>query len=122
MNSFTAVGKRIPKLDAAEKVTGRSRYIQDLQLPGMLYGKILRTDRVHARIAGIDTSAARALPGVAAVLTAAVVTLPPVARGRPETLLTAEERYGRQRYEQADHESSHVFTPCARETTEWQTA
>jgi xanthine dehydrogenase molybdenum-binding subunit len=67
----TLIGKRIPKLDAPEKVTGETRYVQDLVLPGMLHAKILRTDRIHARILSIDTTAARALPGVHAVITAA---------------------------------------------------
>jgi xanthine dehydrogenase molybdenum-binding subunit len=66
----TLIGKRIPKLDAPSKVTGTARYIQDIELPGMLYGKILRTDRIHAKIKRIDTSAAQALPGVHAVITA----------------------------------------------------
>jgi xanthine dehydrogenase molybdenum-binding subunit len=69
MQGFSTVGKRVPKLDAAEKATGRSRYIQDLKLPGMLYGRILYSKYAHARIAKIDVSRARALPGVRAVLT-----------------------------------------------------
>jgi len=64
------IGKRIPKLDAPDKTSGRTRYIHDMNLPGQLVGKILRTDRIHARIVSIDTTAARALPGVHAVLTA----------------------------------------------------
>ncbi|KAA3629996.1 MAG: xanthine dehydrogenase family protein molybdopterin-binding subunit [Proteobacteria bacterium] len=64
------IGRSIPKLDAPDKVSGRTRYIQDLNLPGQLVGKILRTDRMHARILSIDTSAAAALPGVRAVITA----------------------------------------------------
>lgn len=63
-------GTRAPRLDARDKVTGRARYATDLQLPGMLHGKIVRGDRPHARIVSIDASAARALPGVEAVLTA----------------------------------------------------
>ena len=69
MHGLSTVGKRVPKLDAAEKATGRSRYIQDLKLPGMLYGRILYSKYAHARIAKIDVSRARALPGVRAVLT-----------------------------------------------------
>ena len=65
------IGKSIPKLDAPDKTAGRTRYIHDLNLPGQLIGKILRTDRVHARIVSIDTSAAAALPGVRTVITAA---------------------------------------------------
>ncbi len=64
------IGKRVAKLDAPDKATGRTRYINDMALPRMLYAKILRTDRVHARIKAIDTSKARALPGVHAVITA----------------------------------------------------
>jgi len=64
------IGKSIPKLDAPDKTAGRTRYVHDLNLPGQLVGKILRTDRVHARILSIDTSAAEALAGVRAVITA----------------------------------------------------
>jgi CO/xanthine dehydrogenase Mo-binding subunit len=70
MNEFTSVGKRIPKIDAIDKVTGRAKYIQDLQLPGMLYGKILYSKFAHARIKNIDTSRAEKLIGVHAVITA----------------------------------------------------
>src|ERR1700690_1001039 len=69
----TLIGKRIPKKDAPEKASGRTRYIGDINVPGQLYGKILRSTEVHAKIVSIDTSAARALPGVHAVLTAADV-------------------------------------------------
>lgn len=71
VNKQSLIGKRVPKLDAPEKVTGEAQYIHDLQLPGMLVGKILRCQRAHARILRIDTTAAKALPGVHAVLTAA---------------------------------------------------
>ncbi|GMR14648.1 MAG: xanthine dehydrogenase family protein molybdopterin-binding subunit [Gammaproteobacteria bacterium] len=65
----TVIGKRIPKPDAPDKATGRTIYINDMVLPRMLFGKILHTDRVHAKIISIDTSAAKALPGVHTVLT-----------------------------------------------------
>ena len=65
------IGKRIPKPDAPDKAVGRTRYINDLELPRMLVARIKRTDRVHARIKRIDTRAAAALPGVHAVITAA---------------------------------------------------
>lgn len=67
---FATVGARGRRLDADDKVTGRARYAGDLILPGMLHGVIVRSDRPHARIVSIDSSAARALPGVVAVLTA----------------------------------------------------
>ena len=59
------VGKRIPKIDAADKATGRARYIQDLTLPGMLYGRILYSKYAHARIVKINTEKARRCPGCA---------------------------------------------------------
>ncbi|TEU21773.1 MAG: xanthine dehydrogenase family protein molybdopterin-binding subunit [Anaerolineales bacterium] len=66
---FTFIGKRVPKLDAIDKVTGRAIYGHDMKLPRMLYGKILRSDRAHARILNVDTSRAKKLPGVKAVIT-----------------------------------------------------
>jgi CO/xanthine dehydrogenase Mo-binding subunit len=70
METLSSVGKRIPKRDAIDKVTGRAAYIQDLKVPGMLYGKILRSKYPHARIVRIDTSLAKKLLGVRAVITA----------------------------------------------------
>lgn len=67
------IGQRIQKKDAPEKAAGKTRYIQDMVVPGMLHAKILRSSRVHAKIRSIDTSAAKALPGVHVVLTAADV-------------------------------------------------
>jgi len=69
MSNYNVVGKRIPKLDAAQKAMGRAEYIQDIKLPGMLYGKILYSKYAHAKIIKIDISKAKALPGVHAVLT-----------------------------------------------------
>ncbi len=79
MMELTAVGKRISKKDAPAKVTGESSYIQDVALPGMLYGKILYSRYPHARIKRIDTSRAEKLPGVKAVITGA--SLPPFKMG-----------------------------------------
>ncbi|MCC2111582.1 MAG: molybdopterin-dependent oxidoreductase, partial [Hyphomicrobiales bacterium] len=72
------IGKRIAKMDAPEKAAGRTRYIQDLNVPGQLYGKILRSSRVHARIVSIDTEKAKALPGVRAVITGDDIPLHPI--------------------------------------------
>ena len=83
----TLIGERIPKLDAPEKVAGLARYLEDIKLPRMLYGKILFSDRPHARIVGIDTSAAKAMRGVRAVLTAADIELVPFGFGRDNTAL-----------------------------------
>ena len=69
MSELNIVGKRIPKLDSAQKAMGRAVYIQDIKLPGMLYGKILYSKYAHANIVKIDISRARELSGVHAVLT-----------------------------------------------------
>ena len=65
------VGTRPVRPDGVPKVTGLARYGADFALPGMLWGDILRSPHAHARIRGIDTSKARALPGVKAVITSA---------------------------------------------------
>ena len=69
MQDLKAVGKRIPKIDAVDKATGRVEYIQDIKLAGMLHGKILYSKYPHARIVNIDTSKAKQLTGVRAILT-----------------------------------------------------
>jgi len=69
----TLIGERIKKPDAPDKASGKTRYINDMVLPQMLYGRVLFAGRPHARIVRIDTTAARALPGVHAVLTGADV-------------------------------------------------
>jgi len=70
MDDFRFIGKRIPVIDAAEKVTGEAKYTADLKFPRMLYGKILRSPHPHAKILNIDTSRAQKIPGVKAVVTA----------------------------------------------------
>ncbi|HJN87764.1 MAG: xanthine dehydrogenase family protein molybdopterin-binding subunit [Dehalococcoidia bacterium] len=68
---FRVVGSSPIRPDGADKVTGRARFGIDASLPGMLQAKILRSPHAHARIKSIDTSRAKALPGVHAVITAA---------------------------------------------------
>jgi carbon-monoxide dehydrogenase large subunit len=63
------VGRSITRVDAVEKLTGRWVYGADYRLPGMLYGKVLRSPYPHARILNIDISQARRVPGVRAVIT-----------------------------------------------------
>jgi len=58
------VGRSVPRPDAVEKVTGRARYVSDLELPGMLRARLVRSPYSHARIARIDVAAARGRPGV----------------------------------------------------------
>ena len=67
---FKVVGSRPIRHDGADKVTGQAKYGADIQLPGLLFGKILRSPYAHARIKSIDVSKALALPGVHAVVTA----------------------------------------------------
>jgi len=69
MNNFSVIGKPIAMIDAAGKTTGAGRYADDFKLPGMLVGKILHSPYPHARIRSIDTSHAKALDGVVAVVT-----------------------------------------------------
>src|SRR5512144_1327221 len=64
------VGVSIPRPDGPEKVTGRVQYVADIQPKGLLHAKLLRSPHAHAKIVSIDVSAAKALPGVRAVLTA----------------------------------------------------
>ncbi len=63
----TQIGKRISRLDGPVKVSGKAKYNSDLNRPGMLHGKVLRSPHAHAKIVSIDTTAAEKMPGVKAV-------------------------------------------------------
>ena len=65
----TLIGKPQRKVEGLDKSTGRAIYTDDVTLPGMLHGKILRSPHAHARILAIDTSRAEAMDGVHAVIT-----------------------------------------------------
>jgi len=67
--TFSEVSKSVNKVDALSLATGRAKFADDFELPGMLHAKVLRSPHAHARIKSIRTKKARALPGVAAVLT-----------------------------------------------------
>jgi xanthine dehydrogenase molybdenum-binding subunit len=69
MPPLKTVGHATPRIDAAERVTGKATYTNDVRLPGMLYARILRSAHPHARIRRIDISKALALPGVKTILT-----------------------------------------------------
>ncbi|HET9482159.1 MAG TPA: xanthine dehydrogenase family protein molybdopterin-binding subunit, partial [Candidatus Polarisedimenticolia bacterium] len=69
MSDYQVIGKPVPRVDAVDKVTGAARYAADMNLPGMLWGKFVRSTHPHARIRGINTAKAEALPGVMAVIT-----------------------------------------------------
>jgi xanthine dehydrogenase molybdenum-binding subunit len=66
--SYRVIGTRPVRPDGTDKVTGRARYGADITLPGMLYGRVLRSPHAHARITNIDPSKALALAGVRAVI------------------------------------------------------
>jgi len=66
---LAVVGKNWARLDGTDKVTGRSIFADDVRLPGMLYGKVVRSPHAHARILNIDISKAAAVPGVKAIVT-----------------------------------------------------
>ena len=68
---YEVVGTRPIRHDGPDKVTGRARYGADIQVSGLLHGKVLRSPHAHARIRRIDASRALTLPGVRAVVTAA---------------------------------------------------
>jgi len=69
MTNYSVVGKSLPRKDDFLRATGRAMYTSDLSLPGMLYGKILRSPYPHARILNIDTRKAEKLFGVKKVVT-----------------------------------------------------
>jgi CO/xanthine dehydrogenase Mo-binding subunit len=73
MVTYHVIGKPTRRVDGAEKATGNARYAADVSLPGTLWGKCLHSTYAHARIVRIDTTAAKRIPGVHAVITGADV-------------------------------------------------
>lgn len=69
MSKMRLVGSSVARRDGADKASGRYGYGVDFQLPGMLWARLHRTDRVHARIISVDVSEARRVPGVRAIIT-----------------------------------------------------
>jgi len=69
MADLKSVGRSERRVDSVKLATGRGTFVDDIALPGMLYARILRSPHAHARIVRIDAAKARAMPGVAAVLT-----------------------------------------------------
>src|SRR6266700_2605288 len=67
--AYKVIGTPRPMVNAYAKVTGRAIYTDDIMLPRMVYGRLLRSPHAHARILFIDASRALALPGVLAVIT-----------------------------------------------------
>ena len=66
---YRHIGRSTPRQDALDVVTGRAQFIDDVKLPNMLYGKVLRSPHAHALIKKVEASRAKSLPGVRAVLT-----------------------------------------------------
>jgi CO/xanthine dehydrogenase Mo-binding subunit len=73
MVTYHVIGQPTPRVDGAEKATGHARYAADVSLPGTLWGKSLHSTYAHARIVRIDTTEAKKVPGVHAVITGADV-------------------------------------------------
>ena len=92
MTTYAVVGKPVTREDGPEKVSGQTRYAGDLILPGMLWGKVLRSPLPHARIVHIDTAGASKLPGVHAVLTGRDLAGMLVGRTLRDTPLLAQEK------------------------------
>src|SRR5205809_7953402 len=65
--SRTLIGQRVARVDSPEKVSGQARYTYDINRPGMLFGKMLRSPYAHCKITTLDTSAAEASPGFKAL-------------------------------------------------------
>ena len=111
------IGTATPLIEGGTKVTGRTRFINDLQLVGMLHGRFVLSTHAHANIRAIDTSAAVAMPGVAAVITAQdLPNIEPTSRqrlmlardrvifaGQPVALILAETEV------QAEDAAEHVY-------------
>ena len=87
MPDLKTIGRSEKRVDSVKLATGRGTFVDDIELPGMLYARILHSPHAHALIARIDASQARAMPGVAAVLTHADVPRVPyttAGQGWPE--------------------------------------
>src|SRR5436305_10107167 len=90
------IGARLRRPDGPAKLTGEARYAADLSLPGMLHVRLVLSPYAHARVVAVEAQAARALPGVVAVVTAhdlaPYVMSPPTSRARC-LLAEGEVRY-----------------------------
>ncbi|MDP6652752.1 MAG: xanthine dehydrogenase family protein molybdopterin-binding subunit [Gammaproteobacteria bacterium] len=69
LEPLNTVGNDTPRIDAVERVTGVANFTRDFKLPGMLYGRVLRSPHPHARIVSVDITEAARLPGVQAIIT-----------------------------------------------------
>ncbi|MCY3638684.1 MAG: hypothetical protein OXG80_06255, partial [Chloroflexi bacterium] len=62
MKTYSVVGNSVARRDLPQKLTGQAQYTSDVQLPGMLHGRIVRSPYPHARIVSVDTAQAERLP------------------------------------------------------------
>ena len=69
METYSVIGKSVPRVEGVLKVTGQAKFAGDISLPGMLIGKVLRSRYAHAKILNVDVSKARKIKGVKAVIT-----------------------------------------------------
>ncbi len=92
MASFQVINKAYPQVDALEKVTGQRKFISDIRIPGMLWGKVVRSHLPHAKIKSIDTSKAQHLTGVRAIITAADTPQIPCGPFTPDWEILAQEK------------------------------
>lgn len=88
--TFSTIGQRTRLVEGEAKVTGKTRFVADLKIAGMVHGRFVTSPHAHARILHIDTTAAKALPGVVAVFTAP--DLPAIAPISRQRLLLARRR------------------------------
>ena len=107
------IGRRVPRMEDATLLRGRARFIDDVALPGMLQCAIVRSPAAHARLVRIETAAARALPGIHAVLTHA--DLRPLLCGDrvPLALPAAAIRFDVDPYPLVKDEACYVGEPVA---------
>ena len=87
--TYQAVGQRARRIDSPPKLTGAEQFTADLRIPGLLRARIVGSEYAHARITGVDASAALEVPGVKAVLTAADLPVQIGEDGRPVAQLLA---------------------------------
>jgi len=90
--AYKNVGKAIPRLEGADKVSGKMRYAADIEFPEALSAKVLRASLPHARIIGIDTTMAAKLPGVRGIITGADVAGVMVGLRMKDMPLLAQDR------------------------------
>ena len=96
MSEWRVLGKRVPRTDALAKVTGKAVYADDMTLPGMLHGAVVRSPHAHALVRSVDTVGAERLAGVKAVLTPDNCELLPREvryAGQKIAVVAAEDRY-----------------------------